>query len=162
MSDWASCWLSNRSGCSHTPNFVSVAQRVAGVLEALEIDYQMELHTEIPTREFAVTPGHVGIQGLTSAPVVLRPELSSLDEFYVLPNLKLFINERAIDCIRKLATADILVMSRSPFSHLGAILNRNGIVLYHPFWHGAPSSWIPVGPVGDFDQLVLTKDAQAL
>ena len=142
--------------------FVSVAQRVAGVLEALEIDYQMELHTELPTREFAVTPGHVGIQGLISAPVVLRPVMSSLDEFNVLPGLKLFINERAIDCIGKLATADILVMSRSSFSYLGAILNRNGIVLYHPFWHGAPSSWIHVGPGGDFDQLVLTKGAQAL
>jgi hypothetical protein len=80
----------------------------------------------------------------------------------VLPSLKLFINERAIDCIRKLATADILVMSRSSFSYLGAILNRNGIVLYHPFWHDAPSSWLPVGPGGDFDQLVLTKDVQAL
>jgi len=142
--------------------FVKVAQRVAGVLGALEIDYRMELHTEVPTKEFAVTPGHVGVKGRISAPVVVRPEMSPLDEFNALSNLKHFINEGAIDCIRKLATADILVMSRSSFSYLGAILNRNGIVLYHPFWHGAPSSWIPVGPSGDFDQLVLQKVAQAL
>jgi hypothetical protein len=141
--------------------FVAVAQRVAAALDAVGVDYRMELHTELPTREFTVTPGHLGIVGDISAPVVLRPEMSSLDEFSVLPNLGLFVNERAIDCLRKLATADILVMSRSSFSYLAAILNRNGVVLYHPFWHSGPSSWIPVGPNGDFDQLVLQKAAQA-
>jgi hypothetical protein len=142
--------------------YLNVAQRVAGVFGALEIDYRMELHTEVPTREFVVTPEHDNIKGRISAPVVLRPEMSLLDEFNVLPHLTHFINDRPIDCIRKLATADVLVMSRSSFSYLSAILNRNGIVLYHPFWHNAPSSWIPVGPSGDFDPLVLEKVAQAL
>ena len=141
--------------------FVNVAQQVARVLGSLEIDYRMEVHTEAPTREFVVTPGHHAVKSLITVPVVVRPEMSQLDEFDVLPDLKLFINEMAIDCIRKLATADILIMSRSSFSYLGAILNRSGIVLYHPFWHSAPSSWIPVAPSGDFDQLVLRRFAQA-
>jgi len=140
---------------------VAVAQHVAGALDAVEVEYQMELHTEIPTREFAVTPGHVGIGDHISAPVVVNPEMSSLQEFSVLPSLKLFVNERAIDCLRKLATADVLVMSRSSFSYVAAVLNRNGVVLYHPFWHSGPSSWIPVGPSGDFDQLLLQAAGRA-
>jgi len=76
--------------------FVAVAQHVAGALDAVEVEYQMELHSEIPTREFAVTPGHVGIGDHISAPVVVNPEMSSLHEFSVLPSLKLFVNERAI------------------------------------------------------------------
>ena len=43
--------------------FVAVAQRVADALDAVGVDYRMELHTELPTREFAVTPEHVGING---------------------------------------------------------------------------------------------------
>jgi len=86
--------------------------------------------------------------------------MSSLDEFSVLPNLELFVNEDTIECLRKLATADILVMSRSSFSYVGAVLNRNGVVLYHPFWHGGPSSWIPVGPSGDFDRQLLGRAIQ--
>jgi len=141
--------------------FVAVAQRVGDALDAVGVAYGMELHTELPTREFTVTPEHVGINGQIDAPVVVNLEMSSLDEFSVLPNLELFVNERAIDCLRKLATADILVMSRSSFSYLAAILSRNGVVLYHPFWHSGPSSWIPVGANGDFDQPVLQKAVQA-
>ena len=85
-------------------------------------------------------------------PVVGGPEMGRLEEFSVLPNLVHHVNGRAIECIRGLATADILVMSRSSFSYLGAILNRNGIVLYHPFWHRSPSSWMTVGPDGQFDE----------
>jgi hypothetical protein len=85
-----------------------------------------------------------------------------MDEFSVLPNLIRCINEPALDCLRKLATADILVMSRSSFSYLGGILNRNGIILYYPFWHRAPSSWMTVGPKGQFDQLKFRKAVKTL
>jgi hypothetical protein len=61
-----------------------------------------------------------------------------------------------------LATADVLVMSRSSFSYLGGILNRNGIVLYHPFWHRAPSSWMTVDPDGRFDEIRFRGAVQAL
>ena len=43
-------------------------------------------------------------------------------------------------------------MSRSSFSYVGAILNKTGIVLYHPFWHTALSSWLTVDPDGQFDR----------
>ena len=97
-----------------------------------------------------------------TAPVVLSPEMCRLEEFSVLPNLVHRVNGRAIECIGGLATADVLVMSRSSLSYLGAILNRNGIVLYHPFWHGAPSSWMTVGPDGQFDETQFRQAVTAL
>jgi hypothetical protein len=78
--------------------------------------------------------------------------MCGLGEFNVLANLVRYINEPAFDCLRKLATADILVMSRSSFSYLAGILNRNGVIMYHPFWHRPLSPWITVGPEGQFDQ----------
>jgi hypothetical protein len=109
--------------------------------------------TPIANKEFIVEPDHHGMFNRIISPVVVGPEMYRLDAFSALPQLTRCINEKAIDCLRKLATADILIMSRSSFSYVGAILNRNGIVLYHPFWHPAPSSWITVDPDGQFNQL---------
>ncbi len=142
--------------------YINVALNVAHVLDALGIDYRMELHTEVPNKEFIVQPNHHGISHRISAPAIVGPELCRLDEFSVLPNLVLCINETAIECLRKLATADILVMSRSSFSYVSAILNRNGIVLYHPFWHHAPSLWITVGSDGQFDRVGLRRAVETL
>lgn len=38
--------------------------------------------------------------------------------------------------------ADILIISKSSFSFTAGLLNEKGIVIYHPFWHSVPSSWI--------------------
>jgi hypothetical protein len=37
--------------------------------------------------------------------------------------------------------ADICIMSRSSFSYVPALYNKN-IVLYHPFWHNKQDSWL--------------------
>jgi len=140
--------------------YVSVARNVARVLDALGLEYQIELWTEVPSGDFLVQPDHPGIAGRISGPKVISPEMFALDEFEVLPNLVHCLNGRAIDCLRKLATADILVMSRSSFSYVGGILNRNGTVLYHPFWHSALSSWITVGPDGQFDDRQLRNNIE--
>ena len=41
--------------------YIEVAQNVARVLDALKMDYQMELHTEVPNKEFIVQPNDHGI-----------------------------------------------------------------------------------------------------
>ena len=99
--------------------FIEVALNVAHTLRALKLDFQIELYTEVPGQEFVVQPEDHGIFNRISAPFELHPDMSRIDEFSVLPNLVHRINGRVIDCIRGLATADVLVMSRSSFSYLG-------------------------------------------
>jgi hypothetical protein len=142
--------------------FIQVAQNVADTLRALKIDFQIELYTEVPDKAFVVQPEDHGILNRISAPFELHPDMSRIDEFSVLPNLVHRINGTVIDCIRGLATADVLVMSRSSFSYLGGILNTEGIVLYHPFWHRAPSSWLTVDPDGQFAQQEFSRAVQRL
>jgi hypothetical protein len=142
--------------------YVAVARNVACLLDALGLDFEIELWTEIPERNFIVQPDHHGIGNRISEPITIGPQMSRLEDLDTLPNLVPRINGRAIDCMRQLATADVLVLSRSSFSFVAAILNRPGIVLYHPFWHGAPSSWITVDPAGQFDDEELTVAIRAL
>jgi hypothetical protein len=131
--------------------FVSVARRVADALETLGLEYEIELWTEVPERDFIIGLYDHGINGRLNEPFVARREMYGLEEFDALPNLVHRLNGRAIDCLEGLATADVLVMSRSSFSYVAAILNRNGIIMYHPFWHSGMSSWIDVDPDGRFD-----------
>jgi hypothetical protein len=141
--------------------YVNTARNVARELEALQIDYRIEVHTEMPTKQFVVEPGHHGIGDRIGKASPIDPAMCSLDEFNVLPNLVLCVNDTAIECLRKLATADILIMSRSSFSYVAAILNRNGIALQHPFWHPALPGWITVEPDGAFDAADLAAAVKA-
>jgi hypothetical protein len=137
--------------------YIEVATNVARVLDALKLCYRIELWTEVPTEEFTVYGDHHGIFDRAAGPVLVTPEMYRLDDFDVVPNLVRCINGKTIDCLRSLATADILIMSKSSFSYVAAVLNRNGIVLYHPFWHPAPSSWTTVQPDGQFDRSALIQ-----
>jgi hypothetical protein len=131
--------------------FVAVARRIAGALETLGREYEIELWTEVPTSDFVIGLDHPGINGQLTEPFVVRTDMYPLEEFDVLPNLVHRLNGPAIDCLEGFATADVLVMSRSSFSYVGAILNRTGVVLYHPFWHSRMSSWIETDSDGRFD-----------
>jgi hypothetical protein len=131
--------------------YVSVAQNVALALSALGVDYQIELHTETADDAFMVPVGYPGLLNRIPA-TVISPDMNRLDEFDVLPHLIRCFNEDTIDCLRQLATADVLVMSRSSFSYVAGILNKTGIILCFPFWHSALRSWLTVDPDGQFDR----------
>jgi hypothetical protein len=139
--------------------YVEVARTLARQLQERGLDYRIELHTEVASKAFVLRPDERGISHRIDAPVLMKPEMNQLEEFDVLPNLVHCINEPAIDCLRQLATAHILVMSRSSFSYVAAILNIRGLVLGHPFWHALLPSWIELDSTGQFD---LEKFASAL
>jgi hypothetical protein len=141
--------------------YVNAAHAVADVLEGLGREFQIELWTELPTKEFAIRPDDDIFNQLES-PVMLNADMSAIEDFDELPNLVPRINGSAIDCLRGLATADVLLMSRSSFSYVSGLLNKNCVAMLHPFWHRAPSSWIEVGLEGQFDRLVFEQAVAAL
>jgi hypothetical protein len=131
--------------------YVSVAHRLAAVLESAQIPFELELHSELMQKESLARPDDPEFKGRIDEVVLLRPEQDPFHDFDVFPQLTRFINEPTMTCIERLATADILVMSKSSFSYLAAILNVDGIVLYHPFWHYPATSWLVTKPSGEFD-----------
>ena len=142
------------AGYSHRilPNayYIQVAHGIRAVLESLHLNYVIELYGELPTKPFHVTPQSIGFAGRIDRPVLLDPGMYKMEEFDALPHLQKFINLDAIESLERMATADILVISRSSFSFLAAILNPRAVVLYSKFWHVAPPAWISTERTGNF------------
>jgi hypothetical protein len=113
--------------------FVSGALGFADTLKKLDIPFVCELYTEVPSKTFVVTPQHHGIHGRIPGNVTIDPEVNRLGDFAVVPHLARFINADPIETLRGMATADALILSRSSYSYVAAILSPNGIIVYHPF-----------------------------
>lgn len=52
------------------------------------------------------------------------------------------IDEKVLDTFNDLVFADILVLSKSSFSYIAALLSRAEIKYYTPFWHPPLDGWI--------------------
>lgn len=140
---------------------IKIANGIRAALESLSLNYVIELYGELPTKPFHVTPQTVGFAGRIDRPVLMNPGMNRLEEFETLPHLQKFINLDAIESLQRMATADILVMSRSSFSFLAAILNPRAVVFYSKFWHAAPRDWLRTRRTGDFpSELFLEKLAE--
>ena len=63
---------------------------------------------------------------------MIDPQVNRLEDFDIIPNLVRYLNGIPIDILRRMATADALVLSRSSYSYEAAILNANCIVIGSP------------------------------
>ena len=127
--------------------YIAAATKVIQMLEKWKIPFVCELHTEMPTTSFVVTPQHHGVKNRIKEyrlkeSVMLTPEQYRVSDFEVIPNLHKRINEDPIETLEALATADFLIMSKSSFSYLAALFNQEGRSLYAPFWHPPMSEWL--------------------
>jgi predicted nucleotidyltransferase len=132
--------------------YVSCALRFRQILKSLEIPFVCELYTEVPTKAFVVTPRHHGIDWRISGDITFDPALNHLEDFDEIPDLERHINTDPIEAMRRMATADALIISRSCFSYLPAILSPKGIVIYHPCVHSPMKDWLISGGDGSFPE----------
>ena len=121
--------------------YVSSTMKVVELLQKLDIPFVCELYTEVPTKTFVVTSQHPGVNGRVEEPITISAEMSHLEDFDVIPNLKKCVNLDPIETLNGMTTADTLIMSHSSFSYLSALFS-NGIIIYHPFWHSPLKEWL--------------------
>lgn len=131
--------------------YVDAATKAIEVLEKKNIPFVAELHTEMPTKSFVVTPDHHGVKNRIEKfrlekPMMITPEQYQLSDFEEIPHLHHRINEDPIKTLEALSTADLLIMSKSSFSYLAALFNKEGKILYAPFWHPPMSDWLSYFP----------------
>lgn len=121
--------------------YVNIINLLNTLLPRFTTNYTINVHTEVPTKPTVIRPDNHGITNRTTADITITPEDLHLDDFN-LPNVKLRINEQAIDTLTAFTQSHLFVMSHSSFSVIGAAMNRNGIILYHPFWHRPAPYWL--------------------
>ena len=141
--------------------YVSCALHLSDVLRRLDVPFVCELYTEAPTKTFDVTPDHHGIDRRISENLTFEPGMGQLEDFDVLPNLERYVNIDPIETLRRMATADAMIMSRSSFSYVAAILSQICIVIYHPFWHSPMKDWLVSGPDGGLPEGELAERLEA-
>lgn len=76
-------------------------------------------------------------------------------EFRKYKNLTLRINDDHFNTLHHMVCADVLIMSKSTFSYLPALLNSKGTIIYNPFWLLPPNplvkEWIVPDENGNCD-----------
>ncbi|MBX9743560.1 MAG: hypothetical protein K2W99_08505 [Chthoniobacterales bacterium] len=130
--------------------YIDIVCQAVEILNKLHIPFCCELYTELPSKPFVVTTEHHGLKNFSAldtnhriqAPVPINPEENCIEEFDILPNLKKVINGDPVTSMQSLATADLLIISRSCFSYVPALLNKKGIIVFHPFWHPSLPEWL--------------------
>ena len=68
--------------------------------------------------------------------------------------------ERLLDVLLHLVEADVLVMAKSSFSYIAAILNA-GVKIYEPNFDPPQSTWVVRSRDGSFDKLRLRERLDA-
>jgi hypothetical protein len=137
--------------------YITTALKIIEVLRKLDISFVCELYTELASKTFLVTSEHYGIGSRLQEPVAMDPKESRIREFNVLPNVQKFINTDPIEVLTSLATADLLIMSRSAFSYLPAILNKKGIIVYAPFYSNPLPEWLNVTQQDFFEEEIMKR-----
>lgn len=74
---------------------------------------------------------------------------------------ELCLSRDALWTLRQLVEADILVMSKSSFSYVAALLS-DGLILYEPFWHSPMKSWIRRNRRGRFNRNRFSRQLKRL
>jgi hypothetical protein len=64
-------------------------------------------------------------------------------EFALIPADELHLDSDVFETMSALANAEVLLMAKSSFSYVAALLSR-GTVIYEPFWHRPLPTWIKI------------------
>ena len=113
-----------------TPNtrILSQIQRLQAVLDAFAFDYQIDVYSQGDAAAFA--------------------------DFVPL-GCRLHLDADTLWTMRRLAEADVLLMSKSSFSYTAALVS-DGVKIYEPTFNPPLSDWIVAGRNGGFDEARLT------
>jgi hypothetical protein len=109
-----------------TPNrtVVRTIRQASSLLDRLGADYRVRIYSQGRPEDFG--------------------ELADLGELH--------LDECPFTTFHNLVMADLLVMAKSSFSYVAALLSPAGIRLYEPFWHKPQRDWIQIDVHGGFSE----------
>lgn len=112
---------------------------------------ELVIITDVPRENFVYRPIASQVELWSTEPrfrngsITLQGEYFSDFNFDGLAKFSVIHGGDPLNALERMRTADFLVMSRSSFSYVGAILNKHGKVFYPPsFWHKSMPEWVKV------------------
>ena len=114
--------------------YINLINIVANICDKYNIDYIVELYTEIPNNSCVIKPSNVCILNRIPNDIEINSTMDNIDEFNGIKNLVKYINLPLFETFDRMINCDILITSRSSFSACASYL-KTGISLYKPFWH---------------------------
>ena len=124
--------------------YLHVCWVLGQVLREAGLPHVFEVYTEQVTKKITVTGASHGITNRTSAAVELAPEDTRLWELADILPQELYLNTDPLEAFQRMASAHVLVMSRSSFSYAAALLADPSatLALYPPdFWIAPLPGW---------------------
>ena len=132
--------------------YLAVCKRIANVLARAGRNFRFDLYTEVPRAQFSIDGASHGIANRISRAVQLSPDQVRISDFDQIDNVRYRINEHPVSTLFNLASADVLVGSRSSYSYVAAIAGTVKCVVLPRFWHSLGADWLESNPeTGDFD-----------
>ena len=112
---------------------------------------ELVIITDVPKVDFVYHPIASQLEFWSTEPrfrddsITMKGQSFSDFNFESLARFSVIHGGDPIVALETMSTADFLVMSRSSFSYVGAILNTHGKVFYPPsFWHKPMPEWLQV------------------
>ena len=151
--------------------YLSVLRPVQHVLENHQVDYEFVLHTDVHSKNIKWSAIGVSkssldylIQGGNSfdSDSIITLEYEDFSQsLSALNNLRIITELNPLDSWKLMQEADILVIAKSTFSFIGAILNNAALIMSPQGFLRGPKAWATIDESGlipiDFQTRILEK-----
>jgi hypothetical protein len=132
--------------------FEGILSKIIPKISELKVKYRVLIPTEDMHQVISIddpkiqesihlNPTNSRIKFVDDSSVILLSEIPSSNMPHLLNSEWLNPADPFEDFVL-LATADILILSKSSFSFLAGLANPHSLKIFHPFWHAVPSHWV--------------------
>lgn len=127
--------------------YENILSKLVRELDDKKIDFKIDILTDASIHNYKYRPlqsqksywRDLGV--LVNDDYVEIPE-SNLKSLSLLdPRIEVLRNLDIVETFQRFLDADALVISKSSFSYLAALLRNHGVTFYFPFWHPSPPEW---------------------
>lgn len=131
--------------------YLRILDEITSTITSAGKEYEILIHTDLTEERIWEVPKGANEETLeywndagiidSEGRLVLQ-DLSELSGFDNYKNLSIVSNIDPVSAWQIMSEADFLLIAKSSFSFVGALLNRKGLVISPYFWSKGPESWL--------------------
>jgi len=138
--------------------YCGILDEIVTKLESSGSDYEILIHTDVSSRTSWSIPrgaNEATLKFWRNSGIVDSEGKLQLQDDGVLsryknyPKLKVLTDIDPVSAWEIMSRADYLIIGKSSFSFVGALLNTNGVIISPNFWHKGPKHWVSIDDTKD-------------